>query len=148
MTTKQETIERLKDQIEQEKDEDEAPADQPFPEEQEPVEEAEARSSIREYVVLAGDGKENWVVVTRAEASSTEGAIKSLGTDLQEAGRQVPAGVVELRVVEARVAVGDRRCVPAQTGLLPEQVVQVDSHRGPDLRTGGYQATQVSSLYR
>lgn len=90
---KEETIQRLKEKVESEHGEEETLLEQveeeaveeaPVEEEQED-EEPEQRSSSREYVVLE-QGSENdiWLLVARKEASSAEGALRALGSDLND----------------------------------------------------------------
>lgn len=107
MSPKEETIARLKEQIEDSGIID-VPVDEPFPEgidgeEETLVEEgdetaeevgedpqdeetAEQKSSTREYVLLESTGKDGWAVVGRAVSASAEGALRSLGEEKLQDG--------------------------------------------------------------
>lgn len=112
MSPKQETIERLKEQIESKPEDaedaliteldekEDRDAEEEVEEgdaagaevgaEPEGEEAAEQRSSTREYVILEqGDSDKTWVVIDRKEAASTESALRSLGDDLTDGSMYV-----------------------------------------------------------
>lgn len=73
----QETIERLKEQVAAETDEEEEEA-------KVEAEPAEKKNSKREYIVLQqGGGKGDWVELTRVAAGGAGEAISSLGDKLK-----------------------------------------------------------------
>lgn len=91
MSAKEETIERLKEKVEEEKDGtdedllqdlDDEPVEEAPVAEAEVEDEPEQRSSTREYVILCQrTGEKFWAIIDRKEASTPEAAIRSLGED-------------------------------------------------------------------
>lgn len=83
MSTREETIERLREQAATEQEE-ELPLDETV-EEDDPVE-GSKRSATREYIVFVKTGSETWKERARVEASSAANAVSSLGELLEANG--------------------------------------------------------------
>lgn len=85
---KEETVARLKEQIESKDEEQEEvlPLEAEVEVEPEEEETPEQRSSTREYVVLvkSQDKEKAWVEIGRETAASTEAALKALGEALED----------------------------------------------------------------